>query len=233
VVVEANTHITDVGRRFRASVPVFEIDVRSPRGWYRFADICEEHPGSIIVANLPSDVAGAFPEDRTGAMNAIRKMLGVRVILAWVLNHEVDGIIALRREMKRSQHPISDLVVIPNLHHTNGKLDLFAWMRSQTRSKYIEYDLLELAFPALWPEVARIYRQIGVSFEKMRAGEACDPDGQRYPAGVRLTLYDWFRRTDLVWDTLADAMGWRLPEATSREPMEDAHSVVLIDEEEA
>ena len=214
VVVECNAEIPDVGRHFKDDIPVVNIDVRAPGGWSRIADVVDQHKGKIVVVNLPSNVAGYYPEDRKGTLSGMRRLLDVRVLLSWVLNHEVDGILAMRREVKRSGQLISDVVVIPNLVHS--RLKDFAWMQSQTRVTMAEKGNLELVFPELWSPMAVTFRQVGVSFDEMRKGLATDQDGNLYPAGVRLTLFDWLRRTDLLWDALAVEMGWTRPEATNQ-----------------
>jgi hypothetical protein len=113
--------------------------------------------------------------------------------------------------MKRSKHPISDLLVIPNLFY--GRLEGFDWMRSKTRPHYIEHGLLELVFPELWSDMAKIFREAKVPFDLMRTGQAEDGEGTRFPAGIRLSLHHWIRRTDLLWDGLAHELGWEIPGA--------------------
>jgi hypothetical protein len=214
VVIEGNPHVPDVSRRFDGDLPVVKVNIRDD-GWSRFADVVGEHPGAIVVANLPSDIAQAHPENRRAVLSGIRDLMGVRVILAWVLNNDPDGILAMKSVVARSAQPIEDLIVVPNLIH--ARYEQFTWLKSQTRAQFAKERLLEAVFPELWTEMAMIVRRAGVPFDAMREGVARDESGNDLPAGVRMTLHDWFRRTDLLWDGIAHEFEWALPPETDRE----------------
>ena len=205
VVIECNAEIPDVGRRFTGDIPVYAIEVRREGGWARFADVVDDHPDAIVIANLPGSVEQAFPDDRAAILNALRVANDIPVILAWVLSHERDGILALRREIELLEQPIDDVVVVANEYHE--RFDCFAWTSSNVRSEYLARDVQEIRIPKLWTTAANVLRDSDVSYTELR-----NCKGQ-LSAGMRMTLWDYIRRTDRVWEPLAQRYGWLTEDA--------------------
>ena len=201
VVIECNAEIPDVGRRFTGDIPVYAIEVRREGGWARFADIAAEHPDAIIIANLPGFVEQAFPQDRAAIVNAIRVTQDIPVILAWVLSAERDSILALRREVELLQQPIKDVVAILNEFH--GQLADFEWLTSNSRAEYS--GAIEIVLPKLWSVAAKVLKNPeALSYAEIRSLKT----SVKVSAGMRLTLRDYLRRTDLVWEAFGREFGW-------------------------
>lgn len=198
----------DTYRRLSESIDEsrrFVLDVRQEGGWSELVSRIEAIGSGLVVVNLPCQVSTTGPEERIARLGALRQFLAGSVATLWVMDASEDSVRFLKDEMelcrrekqRTNRPPIQHWLVLRNLHH--GPPESFFWTDCKTREWYIGEGRPEADFPRLWTKIAGLFRRH--SYDVLRTAKV------DLHLGDRLTLLDWFDRTDEFWNAHAALLG--------------------------